>query len=161
MTNYNRPPRRDHKDRRTSSPRCAQKKTSVTDAVAEFVRYITPALKQFLENNIEYRERLAKIEERKANAEMKSIQAISDFIETIKSECLKSIPSSKKQKKPPKKMDELHKKVIEIIKKKRNAGETFEQITLYLEKEKIPTFSKRGNWHAQTIHRIFMDNINS
>ncbi len=160
MTNYNRPPRRDHKDRRSSSPRRAQKKTSVTDAVAELIRDITPTIKKFLKNNIEYQIRLAEIEERKANAEMKSIQAISDFIETIKSGGPISI-SNLKEKKPPKKKDELHKKVIEIIKKKRNAGETFEQITLYLEKEKIPTFSKRGNWHAQTIHRIFMDNINS
>ncbi len=160
MTKYNQPPLSKYKDKRSSSRRRDQKQSPVTEAFAEFVRNITPALKKYLENNIEYQERLAEIEERRTNAEMKSIQAISDFIETIKSEGLKSIPNLEK-KKPPKKNDELHKKVIEIIKKKRNAGQTFEEITLYLEKEKIPTFSKRGSWHAQTVHRIYMANISS
>ncbi len=160
MTKYNQPPQSKYKDKRSSSRRRDQKQSSATaDAFAEFMRDIAPAFNQFFEATAEYQERLAEIEERKANAEMKNIQAISDIIETIKSKGLKSISNSNKQKRAAKTRDEHHRKVVKIIKNKKNAGETFREIALYLEKEKIPTFSKRGKWHAQTIHRIYIDYV--
>ena len=33
---------------------------------------------------------------------------------------------------------------------------TLEQVADYLTKNNIPTFSGRGRWHAQTIHRLAM-----
>jgi hypothetical protein len=41
----------------------------------------------------------------------------------------------------------------------RSSGETFDKIALYLENEKLPTFSNRGQWHAQTVHRLYQDHI--
>ncbi len=160
MTKYNQPPQRKYKDKRSSSRRRDQKQPSATtEAFAEFMRGITPALNQFFEDSAKYQERLAEIEERKTNAVMKNIQALSDIVETFKSNKIESISNLKKQKRTAKTLDEHHKKVVKIIKNKRNAGETFGEIALYLGKEKIPTFSKRGKWHAQTIHRVYIDYV--
>jgi hypothetical protein len=39
----------------------------------------------------------------------------------------------------------------------RRRLKTYEEIAEFLEKENIPTFSKRGKWHAQTVHRLFQE----
>lgn len=44
--------------------------------------------------------------------------------------------------------------ILELMKKMRDNGATFGEIALYLDKEKIPTFSGKGQWHAQTVHRL-------
>jgi hypothetical protein len=44
--------------------------------------------------------------------------------------------------------------VLDIIKTMRKERATFATIASYLKKKKIPTFSGRGEWHAQTIHRL-------
>jgi hypothetical protein len=41
----------------------------------------------------------------------------------------------------------------------REKNKTYEEIAQHLENEKIPTFTNRGNWHAQTVHRLFKDNL--
>ncbi|MCF8068039.1 MAG: recombinase family protein [Desulfobacterales bacterium] len=45
-------------------------------------------------------------------------------------------------------------KIVQMVKALRKKGETYDQIANFLEKENIPTFSGRGKWHAQTIHKI-------
>lgn len=55
-------------------------------------------------------------------------------------------------------IDIAREKVIEIIKKMRESGSTYDTIAMYLDQENIPTFSGKGNWHAQTVHRIFRQN---
>lgn len=44
--------------------------------------------------------------------------------------------------------------IIQMIKKMRKKGATYDQIARHLEKENIATFSGKGKWHAQTIHRL-------
>ncbi len=44
--------------------------------------------------------------------------------------------------------------VIELIRSMRKEGTTFSVIAEYLRDKGIPTFSGRGDWHAQTIHRL-------
>ncbi len=44
--------------------------------------------------------------------------------------------------------------VLDIIKTMRRDRATFATIAAYLKKKRIPTFSGRGEWHAQTIHRL-------
>jgi hypothetical protein len=36
----------------------------------------------------------------------------------------------------------------------RKKGATFAQIADYLTQKGMPTFSGKGHWHAQTIHRL-------
>ncbi len=44
--------------------------------------------------------------------------------------------------------------VLSIIRNMRTQGSTFATIASYLKEKGIPTFSGRGEWHAQTIHRL-------
>lgn len=44
--------------------------------------------------------------------------------------------------------------ILEIIRTMRKKGSTFALIAEYLRDKGIPTFSGRGEWHAQTIHRL-------
>ncbi len=44
--------------------------------------------------------------------------------------------------------------ILTIIRDMRNEGTTFAIIADYLRDKGIPTFSGRGEWHAQTIHRL-------
>lgn len=44
--------------------------------------------------------------------------------------------------------------VITLIRSLRKHGATFDEIAKTLMEKGIPTFSGRGDWHAQTIHRL-------
>lgn len=44
--------------------------------------------------------------------------------------------------------------IISTINRMRDQGATFSTIAEYLREKGIPTFSGRGHWHAQTIHRL-------
>ncbi len=44
--------------------------------------------------------------------------------------------------------------IIRIMKKLRKKGGTYKEIAHFLNENKIPTFSNKGHWHAQTIHRL-------
>ena len=44
--------------------------------------------------------------------------------------------------------------ILSIIQTMRDNGSTFAIIAEYLKDKGIPTFSGRGEWHAQTIHRL-------
>ncbi|NOX33392.1 MAG: hypothetical protein GXP56_06590 [Deltaproteobacteria bacterium] len=44
--------------------------------------------------------------------------------------------------------------ILSIIRTMRKKGATFAIIADYLKEKGIPTFSGRGEWHAQTIHRL-------
>lgn len=51
-------------------------------------------------------------------------------------------------------------RVIRMIVQMRDNGATFEVIAQHLDNENIATFSNRGKWHAQTIHRLYRQNKN-
>ncbi len=44
--------------------------------------------------------------------------------------------------------------VMQIIERMREKGATFDQVAKYLVDINQPTFSGRGEWHAQTVHRL-------
>ncbi|MBF0199973.1 MAG: hypothetical protein HQK66_01440 [Desulfamplus sp.] len=44
--------------------------------------------------------------------------------------------------------------IMSIISSMRKSGATFDQVAQHLVELKQPTFSGRGEWHAQTIHRL-------
>ncbi len=46
------------------------------------------------------------------------------------------------------------KEIMDIIYSMRDEGATFEQVAKYLTDLGQPTFSGRGEWHAQTVHRL-------
>lgn len=46
------------------------------------------------------------------------------------------------------------KKVMQTIKRLRNNGKSYGEITKYLDSKGIATFSGKGKWHAQTIANL-------
>ncbi|MDY0132136.1 MAG: recombinase family protein [Desulforegulaceae bacterium] len=67
------------------------------------------------------------------------------FIDASNSESVKIKKASKEQKN----------KVLDLIVSLREDKSTYEEIADYLEAQGIPTFSNKGRWHAQTIHRLY------
>jgi len=47
--------------------------------------------------------------------------------------------------------------IIQIIHEMYDVGSTYNEIAQYFENNNIPTFSRRGKWHAQTIHRLYKE----
>ncbi len=44
--------------------------------------------------------------------------------------------------------------VLNTIVSMRDSGATYNEIAEFLEENNVPTFSGKGKWHAQTIHRV-------
>ena len=106
-----------------------------------------------MERSVEIQEELAESEIKKNKAVTTLIKNISDFltgnnVETeIQGEPVvtTSYASGTRYTK-----DE----VLSIINTMREERATFATIAAYLKEKRIPTFSGRGEWHAQTIHRL-------
>ncbi len=75
-----------------------------------------------------------------------NMKAASDTSPSLPKEICISTPSP----------DNRHTKdeVIAMIRSMRKKKATFSEIAKWLDEEGIPTFSGRGEWHAQTIHRL-------
>jgi len=133
------------------------------EILTEVLYELSPAIKAFLESVSENQKRMAETAGIIAAAEGKKAKTLEDLLEFLKSEGLEKLLNSRetaeKRKKTRKPIDENRKNVMQIIAKLRSKGETFDRIAHYLENEKLPTFSKRGQWHAQTIHRLYQDHI--
>jgi hypothetical protein len=50
--------------------------------------------------------------------------------------------------------DPNRKRVMEVVTSMRAENATFHEIARRLEEEGLRTFSGRGKWHAQTVHRL-------
>jgi Recombinase len=126
-------------------------KPTLEDAVSNFLQKITPRLKQFHNDMSEAENRIIEARERKAQAEFRTVQAISEIVKIAKEQ---KGYKRKHTRKSPKVLNDHQKQVVRIIAERRNEGETLEQIAAYLREQDIPTLSGRGKWHAQTAHRL-------
>ncbi len=146
-------------ERRKPKEHSNQSQNFLTELLIE----LGPIAKKLLITLTENQKKIIQLEELKAKTEEQKAKAISDLTDYLKSEGLEAIINSKenpkKKKRAKKPIDANRKKVMQIIAKMRNKGETFEKIALHLDKEKLRTFSGRGQWHAQTIHRLYQDHI--
>jgi hypothetical protein len=125
---------------------------------------LTPLIKQFITESLENQKRLVEVRQKKADAETRKSEAIESLlsfvIRYIEGNTNKdSLTKSKNSRKPYKKRppDKRRIEVFKIIAKMREKNEKYADIADHLEKEGIPTFSGRGEWHAQTIHRLCRD----
>ncbi len=117
------------------------------------------AIKDLLENIVENQERQIVTETRKADA----LENIAAFLNKSPGSLVKKTEavheeiesSTQKRKRSSKKKDDPNrKKVMQIIEKMRKKNATYHEIAQELERENLQTFSGRGKWHAQTIHRL-------
>ncbi|QTA80238.1 DNA binding domain-containing protein [Desulfonema limicola] len=70
-------------------------------------------------------------------------------------------PVSKKtdSKKPDSKKTEFDRnEIVKIIMDKKKEGASFETIAQYLETQKIPTLSGKGQWRKQSVHKLYQQN---
>ncbi len=129
--------------------------------------------KTIIEDNMphikKYLQRIADAVERRADAEDLQAQAL-ERIANYFNQFLNSESSAAPSPAPIKdltisgKSEEKNKEVsaknpdrqtvLDMIFSMRNNSSTYNEIANYLIKKNIPTFSGKGRWHAQTIHRI-------
>jgi hypothetical protein len=105
-------------------------------------------------------ERLASTNERVAESKIRKNNAIADFIEGLET-LLKEGPHRPASSDQPRATASYASgthytkdDILSIINNMRDQGATFAIIADYLREKGIPTFSGRGEWHAQTIHRL-------
>lgn len=150
---YNQPDRRIVRDRRTpQSPNLAG------DPV---LRQLNDALPQLIDSAsllAEQVERIAAIQEMIAESEIHKNNAIIDFFEGFGNFLKQGGPSfSDRPRATASYASGTHytkDDILSIINDMRVQGATFAIIADYLKEKGIPTFSGRGEWHAQTIHRL-------
>ncbi|MBW1899226.1 MAG: hypothetical protein JRI61_09220, partial [Deltaproteobacteria bacterium] len=119
------------------------------------------AIRDFLKDISEKQERLAMAEERKAGA----LESIAEFLKSVKevpflinSETQTGETKIQGRKRRSKKYaDPNRRKVLDIIASMREENATYQEIAKKLELENLKTFSGRGKWHAQTVHRLCQD----
>jgi len=122
-------------------------------SVPELLREISPSIKTYLR-------RSAKSQRMIAEAEMKFADAFHNLAEHVisgKQHIKLNFYGSGQRKRSKKSNDPLHRKVRAIIVKMRQKNKTYEEIAQQLKNDNIPTFTNRGEWHAQTVHRLFKD----
>ena len=105
---------------------------------------LSPAIKNFLNMTAESKVRVAATQEKNA-------QNLEKLIENLP-EMIKQAPFRREPHK--RKINARKQELLDLVKKLRDDEMTYEEIVTYLTENKIPTFSGRGRWHAQTIHRI-------
>ncbi len=153
-------------DRRTQM---AQIETD-TETLSEFIKEAIPMIRENLAQIASSMERMADIKEIMSKEKIKEHREIGNFFENLNTILVqKIIPSMDKytesdnEKSQTKKAfssfgldgNNTKEDVLAIIREMRQKGSTFAAIADYLKEQGIPTFSGRGEWHAQTIHRLY------
>ena len=119
----------------------------VPDYLKTLVDELVPVLKNYLNQVADSQERLAAANEKNAQAIEKLLESLPELIQqntAFRREPRKRKISARKQE------------LLDLIKKLRDENMTYEEVAAYLDKNNVPTFSGRGRWHAQTIHRLYM-----
>lgn len=161
--------RRNGNDRRSDSGSSSGKpSTSLFGKLEEFLPRLQTLLETITENQqqlIEMKDRASKNSELMAGA-FKDIAAILDILgRSGGSIAPREARGEAVEGNPPMSIKELDqtemkssadekREVIRIMKKLRKKGGTYKEIAHFLNENKIPTFSNKGYWHAQTIHRL-------
>lgn len=113
---------------------------------------ILPYLDGLLEKSVEQAGETKKsfsVKETAANTEPQAKRG-----KKVKASVRKAPKSGKNSGGHKKDADKQRAEILDRIYALRLEGKSFEQITKVLREEKTPTLSNRGQWHAQTVHRL-------
>lgn len=138
------------------------RKPEEMDKLASMLTETVPAIKSLLEGVAADHRRLAEaeerrvaVEERKAQASESIAAALHQLIESASGGQVPMAAAGRIEETPPEKPGKKEKdRALRIISGMRKEGATYRQIAARLDSENISTFSGKGKWHAQTIHRI-------
>ena len=147
--------RRNIRDRRTI-------KTS--DTMENLPQQLRDILPEILENTTVLTEQAVKLtanNELVIEAKIRQHNAVADFFNTLNKMMSKSNKTAIPGVSPPNATASYASgthytkdDILTIIRNMRKQGTTYGIIADYLKEKGIPTFSNRGEWHAQTIHRL-------
>jgi len=152
---------------KTDSERRIQNDRRTTSDFANFESFaqqLGHALPEILENTTaltDQVERIAATNELMAEAKIRQCNAVTDFFNTlnkmISAPPPANVPENGSQEITTSYASGTHytkDDILSIIQNMRDQGATFSIIADYLTEKGMPTFSGRGEWHAQTIHRL-------
>ena len=154
--------RRKMKDRRSMQGAYETSGTRLGEAFAENIPFIKESMTQIATSL----ERLSESQESLEQTRVEQSRAIANFLNNLNLILEEKVTpflekAGQRAETPPKVTTSYasgthHTKdeVIKVIKTMRKNRSTFAEIAEHLTKEGIPTFSGRGDWHAQTIHRL-------
>lgn len=161
-------PNRDRRgdfNRRTDTRRQPGKETSpLSDVLVDLmplVKELVPKFLETFERIAESKEKMILAEERKTEALEKITTSLAEMASSkpqplAQAVTVQDAPELPLNKETVHKSAEKNRKnVIEIIKTMRDENCTYDHIAQYLTEQQYPTFSHRGEWHAQTVHRLF------
>jgi hypothetical protein len=141
-----------------------QNRRFIPDQMQSMINETIPAIKTLLETISENQKRLAEAEEMRASAENRKADALERIAVNLKQLVASGGSPSVVQTETA--LSEVRddvlerpsaadrEKVIQLIKEMREKGATYPQIAAHLEDQKTPTFSGKGKWHAQTVHKV-------
>ena len=142
----NNPGNQRQKGQHRDTPRKKQT-TDVPPSLKSLFDEIAPAIKNYLNQSAASKVRVAEAREKSAQAVEKLMESLPGIVQqTVPA---RSIPRRRK-------INARKQEILDTINKLRDESMTYEEIADYLTKNNIPTFSGRGRWHAQTIHRLYM-----
>ena len=146
--------RRMNRDRRNPYP-------SSMDSAPWQGRDIMPEILEHMANLSDQVERLVTSHELLTEAQIKQHQVVTRFFTTLNTMLSNEAAADSPGDHPPKTTTSYTSgthytkdEVLAMIQDMRHKGATFSMIADYLRQKGIPTFSGRGQWHAQTIHRL-------
>ncbi len=143
-----------------------------TEKLASVLGDHLPEIKGLLEGLSRSQQRTAEAMERRSAAEERKAGAMEVMAEYLKrlsetSDAAPGItaprpadPAAARREAPEtpakKKPAEFNRdEIIRLIFKMREEGSTYGEIAEHLESKNVPTFSGKGAWHAQTVHRFY------
>ena len=124
-------------------------------------------IKSLLENISKNQERFAVAEERVADAIERIADALTHFglPKVSATESREHIPApdaTETTEIEPVKPDHVDRHgIVDIVLEMRKDGNTYGKIAQYIESKQIPTFSGKGQWCAQTVHRLHKQHMQS
>ncbi|PIE61418.1 MAG: hypothetical protein CSA29_03385 [Desulfobacterales bacterium] len=146
------------REKRLSKPSHQKAKSSV-----EFKKKWEEMLPIIIENTCamaKHIEKMAAINEMEMESKIRMNNTVANFFETL-TEMVQHIEPSELSYPPPMATSSYacgthytKDEILNIIMDMRDQGGTFAMIAEYLREKGIPTFSGKGEWHAQTIHRL-------
>ena len=146
-----------------------QRRSEVGEQLEALLRDLLPVLSKTLESITDYQRRLADEVENKMRTEERKVAALEVIAASLQKHLAgdmdESLPpataieneESADAESPESSREMTRQKIIQTIHEMYDVGSTYNEIAQYLANNNIPTFSGRGKWHAQTIHRLYKE----
>lgn len=152
MNEFNKNPRNNLGNQKPKGQQHNSRRTNQAADIPPYLKTlfddIAPAIKNYLNKAAESKARVAEARE-------KSAAAVERLMENLPEIVQQSVPARGTPRK--RKLTSRKQELLDLINKLRDEDNmTYEEVADYLTKNNIPTFSGRGRWHAQTIHRLYM-----